>query len=141
MNKIAFLLCLLLALVGHLQRRLQSSFATIGRALFVALACLVLVACGGPSEEELAERAAKQAEWAEAREAKLENLRNLIRNEEYCEAHMEAFGWLVTLAAANSPNYGLVGKLSGIVAVASKGCNPKADESKTWACAEGHSCR
>ena len=141
MNKIAFLLCLLFALTGHLQRRLQSSFATIGRALVVALSCLVLASCGGPSEEELAERAVKQAEWAEAREAKLENLRNLVRNEEYCEAHMEAFGWLATLVAANSPNYRLVGKLTGIVAVANKGCNPKADESKTWACAEGHSCR
>ena len=139
MNKIAFLLCMLFALAGHLQRRLQSSFATIGRGLFIAMSCLVLVSCGGPSEEELAERAAKQAEWAEARKAKLAHIRNLIRNEEYCEAHIEAMSMAGIAVATN--NISLAHTLSGIIAVANKGCNPKADESKTWACAEGHSCR
>ena len=134
MNKIAFLLCMLLALVVHLRRRLQSSFAAIGRTLFVALSCLVLVSCGGHSEEELAAR-------AEARTATLQRLRTLIRNGEYCEAHIEAYGWLVGLSAAYPPNYALIGQVAGIVAVANKGCLPDKDESKTWACAEGHSCR
>ena len=136
MNKIAVLLCLLLALVGHSRRLLQSSFAAIGRTLFVALSCLVLVACGGPSEEEWAENAARQAEW---RAAKLAHIRNLIRNEEYCEAHIEAMSMAGIAVSTN--NISLAHTLSGIIAVANKGCNPKADESKTWACAEGHSCR
>ena len=138
MNKIAFLLCMFLALCGHLRHRLQSSFATIGRALFVALACLVLASCGGPSEEELA----AQAEARAARQSTgLERLRTLIKNGEYCEAQIDATRWFFAAASSSYPNYGLVGELTAILAIARKGCLPDEDESKTWACAEGHSCR
>ena len=144
MNKIAFLLCLLLALVGHLQHRLQSSFATIGRALFVALSCLVLVACGVPSLESREELARELAQ-----------LRVLVENEEYCKARIEGAPVMVraSIAVSDPPFFGsdlwtelnaIRAELHEIFALAREGCNLKADEareSKTWACAEGHSCR
>ena len=133
MDKIAALSRLLFALGVNLRRRFQ--------LLFVALSCAVLVSCGGPSEEELAERAAKRAEQEERVENKLAELRTLIRNEEYCEAQIEASGWLAGILGQNNTSYALAGEVMGILSVAKKGCLPDDDESKTWACAEGHSCR
>ena len=140
MNKIAFLLCMLLALVGHLRRQLQSSFATIGRALFVALSCLVLVSCGGPSEEELAEEAATVERVHERMQEEMANIKTLIGKGEHCEAFIitsRELGYYWKPSQFSD----IEAELQALQKVAEKGCKPNEDESKTWACAEGHSCR
>ena len=150
MNNIAFLLCLLLALRGHLRHRLQSSFATIGRTLFVALACLVLVSCGG---ENLPARDVEQdlAEIQEGIDRKKEAIKTLIREGEYCEAVIQTskIAHALQLVKDNMSNHTSIaiiywenyGEVKGMLEVARNGCKAETDEPKTWACAEGHSCR
>ena len=145
MKTIALLLCMLLALVGHLWRRLQSSFATIGRGLFIALACLVLVACGGsgasePSEEELAEEAAYVEGVRERMKEEMVTIKTLISEGEYCEVFVITSRWLGYYwdPSKFSP---IKAELQALQKVAENGCLSNEGESKTWACAEGHSCR
>ena len=149
MNTIAFLLCLLLALCGHLRHRLQSSFATIGRTLFVALSCLVLVSCGG---ENLPARDVEQdlADMQEGIDRKKEKIKTLIREGEYCEAVIQssevAHGLQLVKNHLSNHRYITLywanyGEVKGMLEVARNGCKAETDEPKTWACAEGHSCR
>ena len=140
MNKIAFLLCMLLALCGHLRHRLQSVFTPVGRTLFVALACLVLASCGGPSEEELAEEAAYVESVRERMQEEMANIKTLIGKGEHCEAFIitsRELGYYWKPSQFSD----IEAELQALQKVAENGCLTNEDESKTWACAEGHSCR
>ena len=144
MNAIAFLLCLLLALCVHLRHRLQSVFAPVGRTLFVALACLVLVACGGSELSEEEERQIRES-WEEGASAWEEHIKELIRDGEYCHAVIDASKWVHMVQGQKPYDYNFYvnhyGTAQGMLEVARNGCKAETDEPKTWACAEGHSCR
>ena len=142
MNKIAFLLCMLLALVRHSRRRLQSLFT---RQLPIVLMCLVLASCGGsgasePSEEELAEETAYVERVRERMKKEMATIKTLISEGEYCEAFVITSRWLGYYwdPSKFSP---IKAELQALQKVAENSCLTNEDESKTWACAEGHSCR